>query len=108
MTTRDYLALQKRRCFIGLYGGFIMFAGCAVLSAGRTTMIVVAGALAGGLGFVSMMYLSFGIRCPSCGERLGAIVAYVGTPFTIPRKLRCCPFCAFELDTPMDDQRRGG
>ena len=40
-----------------------------------------------------------GIRCSSCQNRIGQLITPIGgSPFSVSRKLRFCPFCGVDLD----------
>jgi len=41
-----------------------------------------------------------GIRCPSCQNRIGQLITPIGgSPFSVSRKLRFCPFCGVSGET---------
>ena len=100
MTMRDYLQQQKRWSFALVYLGIVGFIGGATIGTSGSALMVL-----GLLGFVlaasGMLVLAFRVRCPQCRSRLGQILSNVGGPFTIPRRLRFCPFCGIALDSPM-------
>jgi|SRR5882724_2861971 len=103
MTIRDYLRRQKRRSYGVLHLGVLTFFGGAIAGFAGSKMFVFAifGFVVGGAG---MVYLAR-VRCPQCRERIGPILGALGGPFSIPSKLRFCPFCGVELDNPMPGQQ---
>jgi hypothetical protein len=103
VTIREHLTRQKRRCSGATYLAFIVFAAGAIAGAPRQEFVAV-GLLGFALAFVSIVYLIMGIRCPRCRERIGQLRAYVGGPFSVPRKLRFCPICGVDLDSPIPNE----
>lgn len=43
----------------------------------------------------------FGVRCPSCNGQWGWIAIYSGSPTSIRRGLKFCPYCGVSLDGPV-------
>ena len=40
------------------------------------------------------------LKCPSCGASLASLIGYLGPLRKVGRKVKCCPFCAINLDEP--------
>lgn len=79
--------------------------------------IVFAGTDPGGHGIIVMLpviivgvsafvYLSYGVRCPNCRQRMGEILHFACPLFKggKPSKLMYCPFCGIALDTEIVQQ----
>jgi hypothetical protein len=52
---------------------------------------------------LSILYVFWGIRCPRCRNHLTPITSY-GSPFSIPKKIKYCPFCGVDIDTEFKKQ----
>jgi hypothetical protein len=56
------------------------------------------------IGFAAcILYLYFGIRCPSCKNPV-AYLTYMnrGGYFHLSKNIRFCPFCGIEMDSDID------
>jgi len=98
VTIRERLSGAKRKCSILAYSGIVVFALGSFLR-NVHPLFVAAGLAAFGIAMMSILYLLFGIRCPRCQNRVGQLITQVGgSPFSVSRKLRFCPFCGVDLD----------
>jgi hypothetical protein len=87
-----------------VYLGIAAVIGGATIGTSGTALMVL-GLLGIVLAASGMLLLAFRVRCPRCRSRLGQILGNVGSPFTISRRLRFCPFCGVPLDSPMPGGR---
>ena len=53
---------------------------------------------------LSILYVFWGIRCPNCRHHLTPITSY-GNPFSIPKKIKYCPFCGIDIDSELKEIR---
>lgn len=60
------------------------------------------------LSFVGFMlcilgsfFVLYGIRCPGCGGRIGYVLNAQGHFFGVSKKLRYCPYCGADMDSPI-------
>lgn len=51
---------------------------------------------------LSMFYVFWGIRCPRCRRRLTPIMSY-GSPLSISKKIKYCPFCGVDIDSELEE-----
>jgi hypothetical protein len=56
--------------------------------------------------FVSMFYSFWGIRCPNCKGNLGIMAMSYGSPFSVSKKIKYCPFCGIDIDTELKEQNK--
>jgi len=101
MTARQVLNRRKRSMSILLFVGFMFL----VLGIGITAifpLFSVAAFWGFGIFFVTLLYTYFGIRCPKCRRSWGNLAMSGGTPFSIPDKLKSCPKCGLDLDSPSE------
>jgi hypothetical protein len=103
MTHREFFN-RRKRIFIGVFS--------LVLVVGITTgwvsvreewewLFLVAYLCIPLLFVVLYTAVIFGVRCPSCRGQWGWIAIYSGSPISIRRKLRFCPYCGVSLDDPV-------
>jgi hypothetical protein len=101
MTVREALAKRKRKVSAVAYSGFTLFVLGMVLGGGGPPWLIVA--IPGFVVFLAgIVYLQFFLRCPACRAALGYTVIYSGSPFSISRKIRFCPFCGIALDSELE------
>ncbi|MCX5834485.1 MAG: hypothetical protein NTV99_08265 [Deltaproteobacteria bacterium] len=98
MTVRDVLNKKKRYIAILLYFSFAIFLLGFLFSVIFPAFAVI-GFWGFGIFFVTLGYAYFGIRCPVCRGIWGILAMRSGTPFSISRKLKFCPYCGVDLDS---------
>jgi hypothetical protein len=105
MTIREKLTIQKRRAAILATLGFALFAGGGFFmgSTHESLMwLIFVGFAMAGTGIV----LILSIHCPKCPGRIGYVLnARIGSPFSVSRDFRFCPFCGVDLDSPLEDTK---
>ncbi len=83
------------------YSGLVFFVLGMILSDKSTTLPIFPF-----IGFLvlllSIIYVFWGIRCPNCRNRLTPITSY-GSPFSVSRKIKYCPFCAIDIDSELQE-----
>jgi hypothetical protein len=105
VTVRESLTGQMRRWWILAGLGFAtMMAGpitAGALGAPKTAALLAFG---GVLVFaVALLGLQFRVRCPRCRGALGRIATTFGDVLLrFPKRLMFCPYCALDLDSPID------
>jgi hypothetical protein len=113
LNIRDTISRQKRKTMIVAYAGFILF-GISGFTGFALTVFDAHAIIAkevlfgfGLLGFItffsSILLFLFGIRCPSCSGRIGRIVSYSGTPFTVSQEILVCPQCGVSFDSQYEE-----
>ncbi len=80
--------------------GFVLFIAGMVLAPSIHSsfwLLIVFGFILIG---ASTFYQTYGIRCPSCGERVGPLI---GQPqmFAVTKPFHFCPFCGASLDAEL-------
>ena len=98
MTVREALGRKMRRAIASAFAGVGLFLVQAIVPTQGPPLFVLAGMA---VFFSAAMYLNLGIRCFQCRSRIGYILAYGGSPFWVSKRLRFCPYCGLELDTPL-------
>jgi hypothetical protein len=98
MTIRETLSLRKRRFVIFSYVGMAIFVPAMILTQEFEPIIIIG---IGGfvLAFVSLFILFFNTPCPKCKGNLGRTIIHIGGPFSVPNKIKYCPFCGVNLDS---------
>ncbi|HKW93601.1 MAG TPA: hypothetical protein VJX92_17045 [Methylomirabilota bacterium] len=104
MTIREYLRRRKRWALVIVNLGVLVFIGGAAAGAQGATLFVLA-ALAFLICGLGGAFLSFRVRCPRCGERIGQVLGRAGGPSALPKGLQCCPFCGVALEDPVPDRQ---
>ena len=102
MTIRDAINRQKRRAALVTYGGFALFAAPLLLSTvfrGIPEIIAAPGFVLVMAGVITMLFV---IRCPKCRGSIGYAVSYPGTPWSVSKKIRFCPFCGVPFDSEIE------
>jgi DNA-directed RNA polymerase subunit RPC12/RpoP len=62
----------------------------------NTAIIIVIPALI--VFMASVIYLTFGIRCPRCKGMMGHVISYGSGPFSISKKVNYCPYCGQDIN----------
>ena len=96
MTTRQRVNRDRRRGFLIVMIGFIVFAGGMTASERHREFMIVGFsgfALFGG----PIIYMQFSGRCVHCQRPVGHL-SQSGTPFAISSDLQFCPYCGKSLD----------
>ncbi len=106
MTIRSQLSRKKRRTIIPAYSGLAFFIlGMLVgIISDKTGHVPIVPFI--GLFFFSgsMIYLFWRVRCPNCKGNLGYVAMYYGTPFSVSKKIKFCPFCGISIDKELKDE----
>jgi hypothetical protein len=98
MTARYVLNKKKRWILILLFISFTLFVLGIVITA-ILPLFTLAALWGFGIFFVTLLYTYFGIRCPKCRRSWGNLAMSGGTPFSISRQLKSCPYCGLDLDS---------
>ena len=103
MTAREQMNRRLRPLVIGLYAGFALAFGSAVLGSflrdspiGVYEIIPVAVGIP--VAIVCMLVIQFGIRCPFCRLRLGHVLLASGHVWGFGKEFNFCPKCGTSLD----------
>jgi hypothetical protein len=101
VTVRDEIKRRRRRALLLTIPGGVLFIAGAFLAPSIHSwflLLLIAGFLLLG---ASTFYQLYGIRCPSCGERVGPLI---GQPqmFAVTKPFQFCPFCGVSLDTEFE------
>jgi len=51
-----------------------------------------------GIFFFLIIGSLFFIRCPACNGQWGVIAMYAGSPFSVKKSLKYCPYCGNNID----------
>ena len=100
MTVRDELNRRKRKAGIIAYSGLaILIISVLALGGGHG---ISPFALAGFAVFAGgILYLLWGVRCPTCRGAIGLVTSNLSSPFSISRQVKFCPFCGVVLDSEL-------
>jgi|SRR5437016_1552392 len=101
MTIREVLNRRKRIAAVIMYTGLALFVAVGILSM-RNEKLATLIPLAMVPFMGALLYILYGMRCPRCRGWIASIIAYGGSPFSVSRKLRFCPFCGVSLDDQCD------
>lgn len=104
MTIRTIINKKKRMISIITYTGFAFFA-IGIFVSERSDYLPLIPLIGFAVAFLSILYAFFGIRCPRCNGQFGYIAMYLGTPFSISKKIKYCPFCGVDIDTELKKQK---
>jgi len=102
VTARDVLDKKKRSVAILLYFNSAIFLVGLLFSILFPAFCII-GFWGVGIFIVTLVYTYFGIRCPVCKAFLGIHAMRGGSPLSISRKMRFCPYCGIDLD--LEDER---
>ncbi len=96
MEIRSKINKMKRFVIILLYLGSAVFLFLLLLSIRYEKLTYISF---GGLAVVlfAWAYAFYAIKCPKCKERWGYMAMYGGL-FSIPKRIRFCPFCGYDID----------
>lgn len=100
MTYREYFNRRKRvflAWFLAVLSLGIAAGGLAV-QLQRDWLFLVSYLCIVALFVVLYVAVIFGVRCPSCGGQWGWIAIYSGSPTSVRRGLKFCPYCGVSLD----------
>ena len=100
MTLRSLINKKKRKIAITIYSGFFVFIAAVLLSHINRIFLILA-LFAFGVVLITMMYAFYRILCPRCNNSWGNIAMYSGGPFSLPKKLKFCPYCGVNLDSDL-------
>ena len=103
MTAREGLNRRLRPFVIGLYGGFALAFGSAVIGSFSqaspvSDYLLVPGVIGIVVTMVSMLVMQWGIRCPFCRLRLGHVLLATGHVWGFGKNFNFCPRCGTSLD----------
>jgi hypothetical protein len=101
MTIRSHISRKKRKIFIVTYSGLLFFILGIILSTTLGIMPLVPF-IGFAVFFVSIACAFWGIRCPHCKGNFGYIAMYHGSPFSVSKKVKYCPFCGIDIDTELE------
>jgi hypothetical protein len=91
MTVREALGRKMRRAIATAFAGVGLFLVQAIVPAPGPPLFVFAGMA---VFFSAAMY------------GIGYVLAYGDSPFWVSKRLRFCPYCGLELDTPLASVKR--
>lgn len=96
MKIRSELNKRKRFAVKLIYLGFALFLFILLLSI-RYKMLMFFSFVGFAIGIFGFIYANFGIKCPKCKQVWGYMALY-GAFFSIPKRVRFCPFCGYDID----------
>ncbi len=93
---------KKKRFFVKLvYLGFAVFIFVSLLSIryGKPmfSFLGLIGLVGLAMGIFGAIYPAYGIKCPKCRQGWGYMALYGGF-FSIPKRVKFCPFCGYDID----------
>jgi hypothetical protein len=105
MTIRSQISRKKRRALTSGYSGMaLFFLGIILLhESGWPLILMVIGF---GVAAVSLLYAFWRIRCPNCKGNIGFVAMYYGTPFSLSKRIKFCPFCGIDIDIELKEQNQ--
>jgi hypothetical protein len=100
MTLRQYI---RRRVGWGLAAFFGAFVVSSIVSGliGRGNVAIATSLVAGLIGITGYFSILF-IRCLNCRANISMTIAIPTAARLFGRKVQYCPYCAVNLDDPMD------
>jgi hypothetical protein len=101
MTAREILNRRKRSISILLFISFTLFV-LGIVTTALLPFFTLAAFWGFGIFLVTLLYTYFGIRCPKCRRSWGNLAMSGGTPFSISGRLKSCPYCGLDLDSPTE------
>ena len=103
MTARESLTHQMRRWLILMVVGAAIFVGSGIMGSQKEPPDVPNVGMGVGAGVLLLGLLAhhFWVQCPRCRGALGRVAAQF-SPFQFPKRLRFCPYCSLDLDSPLD------
>ncbi len=107
MTVRSQLNSKKRRLLTVTYSGITLFVFGIILGV-KSESLPFWPFIGFGVFFVSItLYGFWGFRCPHCRGNLGYVAMYYGSPFSVSKKIKYCPFCGIDIDSELREQNQG-
>jgi hypothetical protein len=101
MTIRSKIGNKKRKAMILGYSGLAFFV-LGMIFSDKSTTLPIPPFIGFAIFSLSLLYVFWGIRCPECGHHLAPITTY-GSPFSISRKNKYCPFCGIDMDSELEE-----
>lgn len=96
---RDLISIQKRKGNVRAFLGMAVFIAGGLLAGWHPVLLLVC--LAGfAWSLAGIWTLIQHLRCPKCGAKMGYTTLTPGGPFSVSAKIRYCPQCGLDLDTP--------
>lgn len=104
MTIRDYLKRKVRWCYLAMLlvvPMFFLLTEPRRLEQSGPLLFLVLVAF-----FTIGVYMSFGIKCPKCGTRVGTLASRAFSPIApfawMKPTFDCCPGCGVSLESTLD------
>ncbi len=101
MTGRMILNKKKRSMSILLFIAFTLFV-MGIVTTALLPLFTLPAFWGFGIFLVTLLYTYFAIRCPRCRRSWGNLSMSGGTPFSISDKIKSCPYCGLDLDSPSE------
>jgi hypothetical protein len=101
MTIRDYLKKRVRWCYLAMLLAMplLFLVGLPRPHEPPSPLFFLALTPIFGFG----MYMTFGIKCPKCGTRVGMLASQAFMPLALMKPtFNHCPGCGVSLDTKLD------
>ena len=100
MTIRDKLNRQVRWVYPLLFLAFALFLLGGILTATRTIESPWPMVIGFAIALPVFIFMTFGIKCPSCKSILfGCTWPVGGKTFSVGKRMKFCPRCGVDLDT---------
>jgi len=105
MSIRTQINDKKRKILIVAYSGMAFFIFGMILShkSGALTFLSFVGFA---VFFLSIVYAFWAIRCPRCRGNFSYVAMTSGSPFSVSKKIKYCPFCGVDIDTELNEQNQ--
>jgi hypothetical protein len=105
ITIRSQIGRKKRRLLIIAYSGMAFFL-LGMLLSGKFESFPIFPFIGFAVFMASIGYAFWGIRCPRCAGNFGIVAMYWGSPFSVSKKIKFCPFCGIDIDTELKGQNK--
>ena len=97
MTIRQELSKKKRKIMLVGYSGFA-FTVIGVILSDKSNGLPLLPLIGVPVFAICILLVTQTLRCPSCSGNLGRATMAYGSPFSISKSIRYCPFCNADLD----------
>jgi len=101
MKIRSEINKKKRFAVKFIYLGFGSFLFISILSIryGKPmfSFLGLMGLVGLAIGIFGIIYPAYAIKCPKCEQGWGYMALYGGL-FSIPKRVKFCPFCGHDVD----------
>jgi len=101
VTIRQELTQKKRKIMLIGYSG-LAFTIVGVILSDKSNGLPLIPLLGLPVFVVCILLVTQTLRCPRCSGNLGQATLAYGSPFSISKAIRYCPFCKADLDADND------